>query len=336
MQRNRPSSLKLTRYIEAMIAAGKFQPGEQLPPLRQLAEIFHLSPSTARRAVKELCDRGTLEFRHGSGTFVAPRLGGAKGGYTLSVFNQDWVDDSYCAYALRGLQNRAAYEGWQLRLFFYNIPLEAHRPLPQEAWESDAVAFFGCYDLDRGQRPCEIPDSKPLVALEMHENHGGLFSTVTLDPFTAANLACRHFAGLGLKHVVIVEANMPIHMVRSRVFQATWAQYGTSEVQLFDECGRLAEVRDNCGYFFDSGSNFQFYARRYREEHGELLAAHRNVLAVDGKSLIFPDYEPANTVSIDWMRAGELAFDECVRRVLNPGSAARRIYIEPTLNLFQV
>ena len=63
----------LRSHVESMIAAGRFAPGDRLPPIRTLAEQFSLPPSTARRVIRELCDKGLLTLRHGSGTYVRDR-----------------------------------------------------------------------------------------------------------------------------------------------------------------------------------------------------------------------------------------------------------------------
>ena len=83
--------------------------------------------------------------------------------------------------------------------------------------------------------------------------------------------------------------------------------------------------------YFTGGSAYNFAARELRQATGRILAANPNMLTVDGKSLLFPAFEPSNTLMIDWRRAGAGVFDECVRRATNPGSAARRISIYPRL-----
>jgi GntR family transcriptional regulator, histidine utilization repressor len=49
-----------------------YQEGEQVPSENALAEICGVSRMTARRALKELTDEGTLVSKQGLGTYVAP------------------------------------------------------------------------------------------------------------------------------------------------------------------------------------------------------------------------------------------------------------------------
>ena len=60
---------------------------------------------------------------------------------------------------------------------------------------------------------------------------------------------------------------------------------------------------------------------------GPGAAAERHILSLDGKSRLIHFYEPMNTIGPDWYEAGAVALEESLRRVAQPGSAARRIYL---------
>jgi GntR family transcriptional regulator len=57
-----------TRYL---IAAGRLQPGEELPAIRVLAERLTVNPNTVARAYLELERLGAVTKRQGSGTYVS-------------------------------------------------------------------------------------------------------------------------------------------------------------------------------------------------------------------------------------------------------------------------
>ncbi len=72
-------SVPLYAVIEAQIAAGiaegEFRVGSQLPTEDNLIKRFAVSRTTVRKAVQNLADRGLVEIRRGTGTFVAqPRV----------------------------------------------------------------------------------------------------------------------------------------------------------------------------------------------------------------------------------------------------------------------
>lgn len=56
--------------IAAQIDAGQLRPGDKLPSEQHLAEEYEVAYSTARRAMKELRDRGLVESIWGKGTFI--------------------------------------------------------------------------------------------------------------------------------------------------------------------------------------------------------------------------------------------------------------------------
>jgi GntR family transcriptional regulator len=57
--------------IRRAIAEGEAQPGERLPPARDLAAVLGVNTNTALRALRQLRDEGLLEFRRGRGITVA-------------------------------------------------------------------------------------------------------------------------------------------------------------------------------------------------------------------------------------------------------------------------
>ncbi|MEM1166900.1 MAG: GntR family transcriptional regulator [Planctomycetota bacterium] len=59
--------------IERGLASGSVQPGDALPPERELAEALAISRGALRRALSELEDKGVVNRQQGRGTFVSPR-----------------------------------------------------------------------------------------------------------------------------------------------------------------------------------------------------------------------------------------------------------------------
>jgi len=55
------------------IASDRFLPGEQLPPVRNLAVHLQINPNTVRKAYSELRNMGMLNTQRGTGTFVSHR-----------------------------------------------------------------------------------------------------------------------------------------------------------------------------------------------------------------------------------------------------------------------
>jgi DNA-binding GntR family transcriptional regulator len=63
--------VQVANDIAEQIKAGTLAPGAMLPAERDLAEIYGVAYLTARRAIRELRDRGLVVTLAARGTFVA-------------------------------------------------------------------------------------------------------------------------------------------------------------------------------------------------------------------------------------------------------------------------
>src|SRR5689334_1399993 len=66
-----PIYAQIVQQIKALVAAGRLAPGEELPPIRVLAEQLVVNPNTVARAYRELAAAGILTNRRTAGTYVA-------------------------------------------------------------------------------------------------------------------------------------------------------------------------------------------------------------------------------------------------------------------------
>jgi GntR family transcriptional regulator len=73
-QHGAPLYLQLKKSIEDAVLSGVIGPGDALPSERDIALKADVSRVTVRKAVQDLVRGGILVQRHGSGTFVAPRV----------------------------------------------------------------------------------------------------------------------------------------------------------------------------------------------------------------------------------------------------------------------
>jgi GntR family transcriptional regulator len=69
-----PLYLQLAGKLAEAIHAGWWQANEALPSERSLCEALSISRVTARKALDVLLQQGLISRRHGSGTFITPRL----------------------------------------------------------------------------------------------------------------------------------------------------------------------------------------------------------------------------------------------------------------------
>ncbi len=66
-----PIYRQIVNQIKYLVASGKIRPGDELPPIRTLAEQLTVTPNTIVKAYGELEDEGVLFKRRGAGTYVA-------------------------------------------------------------------------------------------------------------------------------------------------------------------------------------------------------------------------------------------------------------------------
>jgi GntR family transcriptional regulator len=66
-----PIYIQIVNQLKHLIASGRLTPGEEIPPIRALAEQLVVNPNTVARAYLELERAGIVTKRHGSGTYVS-------------------------------------------------------------------------------------------------------------------------------------------------------------------------------------------------------------------------------------------------------------------------
>jgi GntR family transcriptional regulator len=66
-----PIYLQIVNQVKYLVASGRLAPGEELPPIRVLAEKLAVNPNTVARAYRELEAAGVVEKRRTAGTFVS-------------------------------------------------------------------------------------------------------------------------------------------------------------------------------------------------------------------------------------------------------------------------
>lgn len=70
-----PVYRQIVHQVKCLVASGRLRPGQELPPIRALAERLVINPNTVIHAYNELVKEGVVVSRHGSGTFVAEPAG---------------------------------------------------------------------------------------------------------------------------------------------------------------------------------------------------------------------------------------------------------------------
>lgn len=66
-----PIYLQIVNQVKRLVATGRLSAGDELPPIRALAEQLTINPNTVARAYRELERAGVVTARRTAGTFVS-------------------------------------------------------------------------------------------------------------------------------------------------------------------------------------------------------------------------------------------------------------------------
>jgi GntR family transcriptional regulator len=66
-----PIYLQIVNQVKYLVAAGRLKAGQELPPIRVLADQLLVNPNTVARAYRELEGAGIVEKRRTAGTYVS-------------------------------------------------------------------------------------------------------------------------------------------------------------------------------------------------------------------------------------------------------------------------
>jgi GntR family transcriptional regulator len=66
-----PIYQQIVNQVKYLFASGRLSAGEELPPIRVLAEQLMVNPNTVARAYRELESAGLVEKRRTAGTYVS-------------------------------------------------------------------------------------------------------------------------------------------------------------------------------------------------------------------------------------------------------------------------
>ena len=66
-----PIYLQIANQVKYLVASGRLEAGNEVPPIRILARQLLVNPNTVARAYLELEREGVVQKRHGSGTYIS-------------------------------------------------------------------------------------------------------------------------------------------------------------------------------------------------------------------------------------------------------------------------
>lgn len=126
-------------WVLAEIENGNLNYGDRLPSEKDLMEKFQVSRQTVRRALEVLAEKGTVEGRRGSGTYIAVnRRRRGKREIRIAVM-PTYVDTYIFPSIIRGIESVFSREGCTLQLSVTNNTAERERMFLKEFLQSQSV-----------------------------------------------------------------------------------------------------------------------------------------------------------------------------------------------------
>ena len=108
----------LINYIQEQITDGQLGPGEKVPSENQLAERFHISRQTVRKAIGTLEEEGLVQRIRGSGTYVSfDRRKNLEKRNSIAVVTP-YVDSYIFPPVVRGIERVLSKKGYTTQIAF--------------------------------------------------------------------------------------------------------------------------------------------------------------------------------------------------------------------------
>lgn len=233
--RGTPLYLQLRRSIEDAVNRGLIRPGDALPSERDIAAKAEISRVTVRKAVRDLVKSGILVQRHGSGTFVAPRVERVEQSLSrLTSFTEDM--------ARRGMSSRSEW-----------LDRGLYAPSPDEMM----VLGLAADELVARVERLRIADDTPL-AIE----RASLSASLLPDP-----------AGIGSSLYAALEATgcRPVRAVQ----RISAANLGEDDARLLEVAPGAAGLRIERISYLASGRVIEFTRSIYRGDAYDFVAELR-------------------------------------------------------------
>jgi GntR family transcriptional regulator len=182
-----PLYVQVERHIEDLLLQGRYKAGDRIPPETELVEALGVSRVTVRAGLARLVERGLIERRRGSGTFLVRPPGGAQLQSGLERL------ESYTVHA----------ERLGLTLDSRDLGIEAVRAEPNEA------------------AALEVPEGSPLVkvsrALLVEGKPAAWMVDVVPEKVIGLKEARKHFRPDAMVLDLLVSQGVPVGFSQMRI-----------------------------------------------------------------------------------------------------------------------
>lgn len=130
---------RIVSWVQTEIENGALSRGDKLPSENELMERFRVSRQTVRRAMEELTEKGVVEGRRGSGTYVTVNTRQYAGKEIRIAVMLTYVDTYIFPSIIKGIESVLSSEGCTLQIAMTDNAVEKERMLLKEFIHTQSV-----------------------------------------------------------------------------------------------------------------------------------------------------------------------------------------------------
>ncbi|ANW98948.1 arabinose metabolism transcriptional repressor AraR [Thermoclostridium stercorarium subsp. thermolacticum DSM 2910] len=203
MEQDKPKYLQLKEYLIGLIENNELPRGNKIPSENELAEKFHISRHTVRRAISELVNEGVLITSQGKGTFVNNE---PKSRQNLIGVITTYIGDYIFPSIIRGIDQVLSENGYSIALGCTNNQFDKERQCLENFMKQDIKGLI--VETTKSALPnpnIELYDEfrkRNIPVLFMHGSYKGYSaSSIYEDDVEAGYIATKHLIELGHRKI---------------------------------------------------------------------------------------------------------------------------------------
>jgi len=205
LEQDKPKYQQLKDYLVKMIESNELTRGKKIPSENELADRFHISRHTVRRAISELVNDGVLTSTQGKGTFVNHGPRNSRQNLIIGVITT-YIGDYIFPSIIRGIDQVLSENGYSIALGCTYNQFEKERQCLENFLNQDIKGLI--VETTKSALPnpnIELYDEfkkRDIPVLFMHGIYKGYpASSIYEDDVEAGYLATKHLLELGHRKI---------------------------------------------------------------------------------------------------------------------------------------
>ncbi|MEL7496723.1 MAG: GntR family transcriptional regulator [Planctomycetota bacterium] len=340
-------------YVLDLILSEKYRAGDRLPSDGQLVRQFKTSRPTVAKAMRQLEDRGYIDRRVGSGSFVlsAAKVKPSLIGMLAPEVGEAELFEPLCSEIAKQCQKHGLSLLWPDSSLHASVDIH-HERLAQELCEryiAQGVAGVFFAPVEFSERMVQINRE-----IAMRLNDAGIsvvlldrdlertpsrseYDWVGIDNFRAGSLQTQYLVGRGCKHIAYVSriASAPTIDLRIAGFQHVVRQSGLKKSADNIICGdvrdpgilKQLDIRKIDGVVCSNDTTACFLLATLKSE-GIQVPEDIYVIGIDDVKYSSDAIVPLTTVRQPFRAIGQAAVATMVGRIENRSRLPREVFLE--------